>query len=209
MDEIELVKKRHQQRLQKINKDSNKDDKKISKIFSKILLSVIFILISCIYIHLDENNLKKYQKYIFEDNLTFAKINSEYQKFLGSLFPSVTSNNDAILASNNVSLNEYYNIDNYTLYKIKVNDNSPINVITSGIVVYLDEKEGYGKTIIIQGIDGYDIWYGNVTDPSVKLYDYVEKGTILANSNSNYYYNVFYKDGNKVTYEEYYSQIQN
>lgn len=207
MDEIELVKKRHQERLDKLRQKSNKDDKRISRIFSKILISIIFILCSCIYIHLDENNLKKYQKYLFEDNLTFAKINSEYQKFLGSLFPSVTSNNDAILASNNVSLNEI--IEYNDGYKIKVNDNSPINVITSGIVVYLDEKEGYGKTIIIQGIDGYDIWYGNVADPSVKLYDYVEKGTILANSNSNYYYNVFYKDGNKVTYEEYYSQIQN
>ena len=156
MDEIELVKKRHQERLDKLRQKSNKDDKRISRIFSKILISIIFILCSCIYIHLDENNLKKYQKYLFEDNLTFAKINSEYQKFLGSLFPSVTSNNDAILASNNVSLNEI--IEYNDGYKIKVNDNSPINVITSGIVVYLDEKEGYGKTIIIQGIDGYDIW---------------------------------------------------
>lgn len=207
MNEIELVKKRHQQRLQKINKDSNKDDKKISKIFSKILLSVIFILISCIYIHLDEGNLDKFKKYFFEDNLTFAKINESYHKLFGSLFPSVTNNEDAVLASNNVSLNEVeaYNDG----YKIITTKNSPISVITSGIIVFLDEKEGYGKTAIIQGIDGYDIWYGNITDPSVKLYDYVEKGTILANSNDDFYYNVFYKDGNKVSYEDYYKQMAN
>ena len=89
------------------------------------------------------------------------------------------------------------------------NKNTPISVITSGIVVFLDEKEGYGKTAIIQGIDGYDIWYGNITDSSVKLYDYVEKGFILANSNDDFYYNVFYKDGNKVSYEEYYNQMAN
>ena len=207
MNEIELVKKRHQQRLQKINKDSNKDDKKISKIFSKILLSVIFILISCIYIHLDEGNLDKFKKYFFEDNLTFAKINEGYHKLFGSLFPSVTNNEDTVLASNNVSLNEVeaYNDG----YKIITTKNSPISVITSGIIVFLDEKEGYGKTAIIQGIDGYDIWYGNITDPSVKLYDYVEKGTILANSNDDFYYNVFYKDGNKVSYEDYYKQMAN
>ena len=195
MNEIELVKKRHQQRLQKINKDSNKDDNKISKIFSKILLSVIFILISCIYIHLDQGNLDKFKKYFFEDNLTFAKINESYHKLFGSLFPSVTNNEDAVLASNNVSLNEVeaYNDG----YKIITTKNSPISVITSGIIVFLDEKEGYGKTAIIQGIDGYDIWYGNITDPSVKLYDYVEKGTILANSNDDFYYNVFYKDDYK------------
>ena len=207
MNEIELVKKRHQQRLQKINKDSNKDDKKISKIFSKILLSIIFILISCIYIHLDQGNLDKFKKYFFEDNLTFAKINEGYHKLFGSLFPSVTNNEDAVLASNNVSLNEVeaYNDG----YKIITTKNSPISVITSGIIVFLDEKEGYGKTAIIQGIDGYDIWYGNITDPSVKLYDYVEKGTILANSNDDFYYNVFYKDGNKVSYEDYYKQMAN
>ena len=62
MDEIELVKKRHQQRLQKLNKDHIKDDKKISRIFSKILLSIILILISCIYIHLDKENLNKFKK---------------------------------------------------------------------------------------------------------------------------------------------------
>ncbi len=207
MDEIELVKKRHQQRLHKLNKDSNKDDQKISKIFSKILLSIILILISCIYIHLDKDNLEKFKKYLFEDNLTFAKINEGYHKLFGSLFPSVTNNEDTVLASNNVSLNE---IEEYNDgYKIMTNKNTPISVITSGIVVFLDEKEGYGKTAIIQGIDGYDIWYGNVTDPSVKLYDYVEKGSILANSNDDFYYNVFYKDGNKVSYEEYYKQMAN
>ena len=207
MDEIELVKKRHQQRLQKLNKVSIKDDKKISRIFSKILLSIILILISCIYIHLDKENLNKFKKYLFEDNLTFAKINEGYHKLFGSLFPSVTNNEDTILASNNVSLNE---IEEYNDgYKIMTNKNTPISVITSGIVVFLDEKEGYGKTAIIQGIDGYDIWYGNITDSSVKLYDYVEKGSILANSNDDFYYNVFYKDGNKVSYEEYYKQVAN
>ncbi len=207
MDEIELVKKRHQQRLQKLNKDHIKDDKKISRIFSKILLSIILILISCIYIHLDKENLNKFKKYLFEDNLTFAKINEGYHKLFGSLFPSVTNNEDTILASNNVSLNE---IEEYNDgYKIMTNKNTPISVITSGIVVFLDEKEGYGKTAIIQGIDGYDIWYGNITDSSVKLYDYVEKGFILANSNDDFYYNVFYKDGNKVSYEEYYNQMAN
>ena len=74
---------------------SNKDDKKVSKIFSKILLSIIFILISCIYIHLDKNNLANYQKFVFTDNLTFAKINDAYHKFFGSLFPSVVNNDES------------------------------------------------------------------------------------------------------------------
>ena len=94
MDEIELVKKRHQKRLHQLNsKDSGL---KISKIFSKILLSIIFILISCIYIHLDKDNLEKYKKTFFVDNITFAKINDLYHHFFGSLFPSVTNKTDII-----------------------------------------------------------------------------------------------------------------
>ena len=197
MDELALIAKRHQARKYK----SNKDDKKVSKIFSKILLSIIFILISCIYIHLDKNNLAKYQKFVFTDNLTFAKINDAYHKFFGSLFPSVVNNEESIVANNEVSLNEITEYQDG--YKIK--SSSPISVLESGIIVYLDEKEGYGKTAIIQGINGYDIWYGNLTDESVKLYDYVEKGSILGNCLDGFYYNVFYKDGNKISYEEYFN----
>ena len=197
MDELALIAKRHQARKYK----SNKDDKKVSKIFSKILLSIIFILISCIYIHLDKNNLANYQKFVFTDNLTFAKINDTYHKFFGSLFPSVVNNDESIVANNEVSLNEITEYQDG--YKIK--SSSPISVLESGIIVYLDEKEGYGKTAIIQGINGYDIWYGNLTDESVKLYDYVEKGSILGNCLDGFYYNVFYKDGNKISYEEYFN----
>ena len=197
MDELALIAKRHQARKYK----SNKDDKKVSKIFSKILLSIIFILISCIYIHLDKNNLANYQKFVFTDNLTFAKINDTYHKFFGSLFPSVVNNDESIVANNEVTLNEITEYQDG--YKIK--SSSPISVLESGIIVYLDEKEGYGKTAIIQGINGYDIWYGNLTDESVKLYDYVEKGSILGNCLDGFYYNVFYKDGNKISYEEYFN----
>lgn len=205
MDELTLIAKRHQERKNKIS--NKKDDKKISRIFSKILLSIIFILISCIYIHLDQNNLGKYKKVIFEDNLTFAKINEVYHQFFGSLFPSVVNNDDALLANNEVNLNSM--VEYLDGYKISVNKSSPISILTSGIIVYLDDKDGYGKTVIVQGIDGYDIWYSNITDINAKLYDYVEKGSIIGNSNDDYYYNVFYKDGNKVSYDEYFSQISN
>ena len=115
--------------------------------------------------------------------------------------------NNGVLASTEVSLNNI--VDYHDGYQISVSKNSPILSLESGIIVYLDDKDDYGKTAIIQGIDGYDIWYGNLTDLNVKLYDYVEKGTILGNSNGDYYFNVFYKDGNKVGYEEYINQIKN
>ena len=65
---------------------------------------------------------------------------------------------------------------------------------------YIGEKEEYGNTVIIQQIDGIDVWYGNISNTSIKLYDYVEKGNLLGEC-SNELYLVFKKDGNRLDYE--------
>ena len=71
----------------------------------------------------------------------------------------------------------------------------------------MGEKEGYGNTLIIQGVDGTDIWYGNVADTNLNLYDYLDANTILGTSSEDKYYLVFQKDGEYLTYEEYFNQI--
>ena len=84
---------------------------------------------------------------------------------------------------------------------------SAIQTLNSGIVVFIGEKEHYNNTIIIQGIDGVDIWYGNVTNVSVNLYDYVEKNTLLGSAMEDHIYFVLQKEGQYLDYEEYKSQI--
>ena len=203
MDEIESILKRHKERTKVSNKV--KDSKIISKTFSKILLGTIFILGSCIYIHLNNENINTYKKIFFEDNLTFAKFNNWYQNVFGKIIPTNTLNTKLVMQEDSLG-----KISNYLDgYQISVSKNSPISALESGILVYNDEKEGYGKTIIIQGIDGMDIWYGNVADSNLKLYDYVEEGSIIGNSIDDYYYNVFYKDGNKVEYDKYAQKVAN
>ena len=73
--------------------------------------------------------------------------------------------------------------------------NEAISVIASGIVVFIGEKEDLGNTIIIQGNDGVDIWYSNITENDIKVYDYVEAGSILGSSNSENIYITITKDG--------------
>jgi len=70
-------------------------------------------------------------------------------------------------------------------------------------VVFIGEKEGFGKTIIVQGIDGVDIWYGNVTNISVQLYDYLENDTVMGEVDGQSLYLVIKKEGNNIKYEEY------
>ena len=204
MDELLIIKKRHKNRMNEVLEQKPKSNNKISLIFSKILLSIIFILISSIYIHLDSKNKEIYKKYIFETNITFARINEWYQKTFGSILPTVKIPDDGMV-NKEVNINS---MENYLDgYKVSTKKNTPIKALDSGILVYIGEKDGYGNTAIIQGVNGVDIWYGNVTDLNVKMYDYIDKDTIIGNAIDEYYYQVYYKEGNVLSYENYLKEI--
>ena len=70
-------------------------------------------------------------------------------------------------------------------------------------MVFIGEKSSYGNTLIIQGNDGIDYWYGGITNTSVNLYDYLEKDTLVGEAKENYIYLVLQKDREFLNYEEY------
>ena len=68
----------------------------------------------------------------------------------------MNNNNDISV----INTNNYNNMDNYLNGKIIYLDpNSSVLSLSSGIIVYIGQKEGYGNTIIVQGNDGVDIKY--------------------------------------------------
>ena len=72
----------------------------------------------------------------------------------------------------------------------------------SGIVIFIGDKEGYGKTVIVQQENGVDVWYSNLEEINVKLYDYIKKGNLIGMVNQNLYL-VFIKNGDVIDYKEY------
>ncbi len=68
-----------------------------------------------------------------------------------------------------------------------------VPALNSGIVVFLGDKEDYGNTVIIQQTDGTDVWYGNVDNASVKMYDYVESGSLIGEVTDEKLYLLFKK----------------
>lgn len=209
MDIDEILKKNKEKRKNyctKENNNKNREEKKViylKGLISRTLITIIFVLSSMIFTNLSENNEKLYKKYVLEDSLGFTKISNLYKKVFGHvdiLTPTKKENSDiAVFGSIN-----YKNIENFkNSNKLTVGTNEIINVITSGIVVFIGEKEELGNTIIIQGNDGYDIWYSNITDTNITIYDYIESGTILGTSNSEDIYLTISKDGKYLSYEEY------
>ena len=217
MDEInDIIRKNKLKREKYVDGSSNTTSsykenlpfklKYAKNLISRVLITVIFVLGSIIFTNISEDNKALYQKYVLEDSLEFTKINELYQSVFGDVDIAKKDNNtDSEVVFGDVS---YTNIEPFKNgVKLTVGMNEAISVITSGIVVFIGEKDDLGNTVIIQGNDGVDIWYSNITDTDISVYDYIEAGSILGSSNSEDIYLTINKDCEFINYEEYKASI--
>ena len=139
---------------------------------------------------------------IYNNNFSFAKIKTFYNKYLGGVEAL-----DGIVNNTSPVFNETLTYNNESIYydgvKLEVSTSYLVPSLEEGLVVFVGEKENYGNVIIIQGIDGVDIWYGNMANTSIKLYDYIEKGTFLGEVKENTLYLVYSKEDKFLNYQEY------
>lgn len=181
---------------------SKKDNNYVSKIFTKVLISIIFFLVSMIFINYSDSNRNLFNKYFFEQNFNFNYFTNLYNKYFGEILPPQEDVNDDKMVFNETM--SYKNIDPYLDgFSLEVSQNELVPILQSGLIVFVGVKEGYGNTIIIQGIDGVDIWYSNVNLNGYTLYDYVEKGKVLGEATDSHINLVFNKNGTFLGYEEY------
>lgn len=183
------------------NFEKKKINKNISKYITKMLLAIIFFLISLIFTNYSDNNLLLYKQYVFTESLPFTKLKGWYEELFGEVLPK----EDGTKTVFNGKL-VYKSIEDYKDgERLTVNNKSLVNNISSGIVVYSGTKDDYGNTVIVQGVDGVDIWYGNLENIAVNLYDYIEAETIIGETKDEYLYLVIKKDNEFIKYEDYQS----
>lgn len=210
MNVEDIIRKNKTKRQNYVSNDSEKEElprnlKYVKNLISRTLLAIIFVLASVIYTNLSDKNAELYKKYVLENSLSFTKINNLYQSIFGKVDITQKEDNSTSVFFNSI---KYSNIENYKNgVKLTVGINEAVSVITSGIVVFVGAKDDFGNTVIIQGNDGVDIWYSNITDTDIKVYDYVEAGSILGTSNSEDIYLTICKDGKYISYEEYQSMV--
>ena len=172
----------------------------LSKLFSKILLCIIFFLLVLIFLKSSPSFSKNLYKYVFEKHFSFAKVNETYEKWFGSSLPFSSIKSEAALVSSNKL--EY---NDSKVYKDGVElsvSNNYLPAIKNGIVIFKGNKKDYGNTVIIQQADGIELWYSNIKNIKVDMYDYVKKGDILGEVGEKVYL-VFTKDGKKLDYKKY------
>lgn len=180
-----------------------KKEKPSNKIWvTKLLLSIIFILISLIYVNFNTKNKETYTNNILEDSISFTKLNNLYDKYIGNTKKEEVNKEDVLTMNEGLVYQSLEKYNNST--KFIVSNDYPINILKPGIIVYIGEKDDLGNTVIVQGNDGVDIWYSNINVTEYSLYDYVTKNDILGTTNSNTLYLTILKDGTYLTYEEYF-----
>ena len=176
--------------------------KKVKLFINQSLITTIITLMILIGIK-QQPSLKEYiKKKVYEENIDFMKIKEEYNTLFGDFIP--TKN---LVKNTKPVFKEKLSYTNLKKDKngvrLTVEDNYLVPSIQEGIVVFVGEKDEYGKCIVIEQTDGVDAIYGNLKDINVNIYDYIDQGKLLGATNSNELYLEFQKEGKPVEYKKY------
>lgn len=177
------------------------DSSNIAKGFTKILVCLVILFLTLIVTSLSSDAKKYFKKYVFENTFEFDKFNNWYTSLAGGFSFGKT---EVPVFGESI---KYQKIEKHLEGdKLIISDDTVINALTGGVVVFIGEKEGYNETVIIQCNNGYDIWYGNLESTNVQMYDYISEGSLIGSASSEVYL-LITKDGQKVSYEEYETKI--
>ena len=172
------------------------------KTLVRLSICIIIVLTGLILLKTNTNLNDKVSKYLTSHDINLAKINKWYKNHFGDITPF----QNIVKDKTKLVFNENLVYENPKDYKngveLTVDDSYLVPTIESGIVVFIGNKDDYGNTVIIEQVDGVDLWYGNVDNLNVSLYDYVNKGEFLGEAKKKLYM-VFQKDGKYLSYKDY------
>lgn len=182
--------------------DGNRLKQFLRILVSKILVSSILFLVALIGCR--NREVKGFiNEQVYHTNIAFASIHKWFSNTLGDIIPFQN-----VVEKEKPVFSEQLIYEEANLYQdgvaLKVGENYLVPILESGIVVFIGEKEGYGKTVVVQQVNGVDVWYSNLMPSSdIKLYDYIEKGSMIGESLEERIYLVFQKEGKFLNYQDY------
>ena len=190
-----MIRKKYKKR-----KDNNISISFFNRFAIKSMLSIMLFLLFLIGNKKIDNFNEFIYNNIYSNNITFAKFYNIYKTYFGNLFP-IKELDDTLVFNESISyIKEEEYLDGV---KLTVDDNYLIPSINDGIVIFIGDKDNYHNTIIIQDLNGIEIWYSNINIGNIGIYDYVKKGDYLGEAISNEIYLRFQKNGVREDYKKY------
>lgn len=174
---------------------------KFEGILNRFLITGLLTIVCLIFLKKDVSFRDFFNDRVLSINFNFAYMDNLYRKYFGGTLPF-----SDILSETKTVFNETLRYDGYSDFLDGVSLNVGVDYLVpsldTGLVVFVGDKEGYGNTIIVQQANGIDVWYSNMSDVSVNMYEYVSKGSFIGSCDSSLIL-VFKKDGNVLDYREY------
>lgn len=177
--------------------------KRLYVFFTKTLICFILFLVMAILCKKDVQYQNYVHSKIYEDSISFSSFKQFYNHYLGGIFPieNISSNNTNYVFSEKLVYEKASSYEDGV--SLTVGYNYLIPNMEEGIVVYLGKKDKYGNVVMIENKDGIDIWYGNVCNVTVKLYDTVKVGSYLGESCDDIIYLVYSNKNKYLDYHDY------
>ena len=176
--------------------------KSIRSFISRVLVTIAIFLFGMILVKSDDAFKNKILDNVYNKQFKFVQLGEIYQKYFGNILSI-----DKVLVDEKPVFQEKLSYLKSSKYKdgvkLTVDENYMVPILESGIVIFFGEKEGYGNTVVVEQVDGIDVYYSNVSVSNIKLYDYVEKGELLGEVQDKKLYLLFQKDGKFLDYKEY------
>ncbi len=154
----------------------------------KILVSVCLVLVVAILFRNQSSTFdpaRDFVKKTMEKDFQFATVSVWYEEKFGeplAFFQAPNEQNGegdtleqqyALPASGRIL--EEFDVNGQRIM-IETEKDANIPAMDEGFIRFIGEKEGFGKTVIIKHGDNSETWYGNLSNISVSLYEYIEKG---------------------------------
>ncbi len=203
--ELERIRSEMKQKRKKTNKGTEKKRNVFSiyRYLCKVLFVVFLTLLVLIFMKKDPQFKTDFYKFVYNSHFSFATFNDVYEKYMGNPLPF----KDLLVQGTEPVFNEQLVYKETNIYKdgveLKVDKNYMVPALDSGIVVFIGDKDDYKNTVIVQQANGIDVWYSNVSVDNLKLYDYIEKGSLIGEVKTDSLYMVFKKDGKVLDYKDY------
>lgn len=173
--------------------------KKVKSFINRFLLSVIVFLVGLIVTKESPDNKKIISQTLYEESIHFSNFKKLYNKYFGKYIGEVEEDTPVFTEKISYSKESVYKDG----VKLTVSENYLVPALESGIVIFIGNKEEYGNTVIIEQINGVDVWYSNVTEKNIKMYDYVKKGDLIGEVKDKNLYLLFEEKGKFLDYKKY------
>ncbi|MBP3038041.1 M23 family metallopeptidase [Bacillaceae bacterium Marseille-Q3522] len=160
----------------------------------KVLASVCLVLITGILFKDQGSEFQQARVFVtnvMQEDFQFAQVADWYEERFGqplAFFPFSPEKKESDADKMEYSLPASANIleefqTNGQRMTIETGTDSLVVAMSDGLITFIGDKEGFGKTIIIQHPDKSESWYGNIKEVDAALYGRVSKGMKLGTAN--------------------------